>query len=828
MGMCIRGGSAHAQDAVTPPALVQDASAEYPAEAKAAHLEGRVVLRLTIEADGRVSAAEVAESAGHGFDESARAAALQLRFSPAQRGGVAVRVRISYPYEFHLPVEASPPAPPPGPGVESRPPLSQKADSAPTPGGGGVGRGSAPTDVTVRGKSEADRLRESAQAVQVIETEQAKKQTADFGEVMARTQGVSVRREGGLGSGTRFSLNGLTDDQIRFFLDGVPLDLAGYPFGLANVPVNLVERAEVYRGVVPIRFGADALGGAVNLVTEKITPGTHGSASYQVGSFETHRATLALRHLDVESGFFARASGFFDYAKNDYTVDDVASVNQAGQETFIRATRFHDGYRAGGANLETGFMDRPWAKNLRLRVFFSDYSKELQNNIVMTRAYGEPEYGKFTTGATLRYENAFATSAGRISLDVLGGYTYGHTFFVDVGNCIYDWNGSRACPRPTGPGEIDSSRGAIDQVLQEHTGFARMSSGWQFAPGHALRLSLSPTYATRTGDDRRPQSEALPDPLGAKRDLFTMVSGVEYQADLFRRRLENIFFVKSYFQLQRSEDQLVGGARAERDRDTHRFGVGDAVRYRFVEGLYAKASYEWATRLPRPDELYGNGVLVRANLNLQPESSHNVNLGLTVDTPTTPVGALRADINGFLRATDQLIALLNDDKYYTYQNVFGARSLGIEAAAGWTSPGEYLALDGNVTYQDFRNVSSDGAFGTFEGDPIPNRPYLFANASARLQFRHVRRADDELSLTWFTRYVHQFYRGWKSAGDIAYKASVDSQLLHSVALTYLVHGDPMAMSFTGEVQNVTDERAYDFFGVQRPGRAFYFKTTIEF
>src|SRR5262249_14036852 len=140
---------------------------------------------------------------------------------------------------------------------------------------------------------------------------------------MARTQGVSVRREGGLGSGTRFSLNGLTDDQIRFFLDGVPLDLAGYPFGLANVPVNLVERAEIYRGVVPIRFGADALGGAVNLVTEKITPGTHGSASYQVGSFGTHRATLALRHLDAESGFFARASGFFDYAKNDYAVDDV-------------------------------------------------------------------------------------------------------------------------------------------------------------------------------------------------------------------------------------------------------------------------------------------------------------------------------------------------------------------------------------------------------------------------------------------------------------------------------------------------------------------------
>ena len=41
------------------------------------------------------------------------------------------------------------------------------------------------------------------------------------------------------------------------------------PFGIANVPVNLIERVEIYRGVVPIRFGADALGGAVNLVSDQ-------------------------------------------------------------------------------------------------------------------------------------------------------------------------------------------------------------------------------------------------------------------------------------------------------------------------------------------------------------------------------------------------------------------------------------------------------------------------------------------------------------------------------------------------------------------------------
>src|SRR5690606_8019422 len=116
-----------------------------------------------------------------------------------------------------------------------------------------------------------------------------------------------------------------------FFLDGVPLHLAGYPFGLANVPVNLIERIEVYRGVVPMRFGADALGGAVNLVTDEVTAGTRGSASYQLGSFNTHRATVGASHLDDASGLFLGVAGFFDHADNDYTTRDAPMADERGR-----------------------------------------------------------------------------------------------------------------------------------------------------------------------------------------------------------------------------------------------------------------------------------------------------------------------------------------------------------------------------------------------------------------------------------------------------------------------------------------------------------------
>lgn len=150
---------------------------------------------------------------------------------------------------------------------------------------------------------------------------------------------------------------------------------------------------------------------------------------------------------------------------------------------------------------------------------------------------------------------------------------------------------------------------------------------------------------------------------------------------------------------------------------------------------------------PRPDEIFGDGAFVTDNLGLKPEISHNANCGLTAKTPATHAGTFRGEVNGFLRETDQLIVLLGNEQVRSYQNVLGARSLGAEGALGWSAPKDYLALDGNLTYFDLRNTSSEGIFGDFQGDRIPNRPYLFANGSARFQVRSVAAIGDELSLT---------------------------------------------------------------------------------
>lgn len=780
------------QPALHPPEPVEFVAAEYPAGEQDF---ARVVLRLTLDAEGRVTQAEVEQSAGAAFDEAARAASLQSRFTPARLGDVPVAVQILVAHDF------APPAPEPS----ALEPTAHQSDGVPS------------YELTVRAASGAERLRRSAQAVTVIETEQAARQSADMGEVLARSEGVGVSRTGGLGSSTRFSLNGLTDDQVRFLIDGLPLDMAGYPFGLANVPVNLVRRVEIYRGVVPVRFGADALGGAVNLVSDGETRGTHGEASYQVGSFGTHRVTLAGRHLHEPSGLFVRASGFYDRADNDYFID-VDAPNEKGKLSPARVRRFHDAYEAWGAQMETGFVHRPWARRLLLRGFATGFDKDLQHNVVMTVPYGDAEFSRLAAGATLRYEHDLTDS---VSVDLVGGYGYGRTTFLDVGTCVYDWFGQCLRERAR-PGEIAAF--PRDQIQWQHGAYARLNVGWTLNPAHALRLSIAPTLVTRTGDDRIPSAPGTRDPMSAVHDLGTLVTGLEYEADLFDDRVENLLFIKDYVQLARSREDIPGGTVLEHRRDTHRVGVGDALRVRIADGLQAKASYEWAVRLPRPDEAFGDGVLVAANLQLEPETSHNVNLGLSAERDFEPIGSVRGEVNGFLRAADNLIVLLGNDEVFSYQNVYGARSLGVEASAGWTSPGRWVELGGNGTWQDFRNSSSEGAFGGFEGDRIPNRPWLFANAQARVNLDALTPLDDELSVTWTLRYVHEFFRGWESLGKRSSKQIVPSQTLQAAGVTWRLLA-PVDVSLTAEVQNLTDAPTYDFFGAQRPGRAFYLKTT---
>jgi TonB family protein len=76
--------------------------AQYTNEARAARVQGDVVLRVTFTAAGQVVVQGVVRSLGHGLDEEARRVAQQIRFRPATRNGQAVDLTTNITITFQL------------------------------------------------------------------------------------------------------------------------------------------------------------------------------------------------------------------------------------------------------------------------------------------------------------------------------------------------------------------------------------------------------------------------------------------------------------------------------------------------------------------------------------------------------------------------------------------------------------------------------------------------------------------------------------------------------------------------------------------------------
>lgn len=828
------GSSSVPPGGVVPPKLVDVGDLTLSEEARAEARRTPIELELVVGADGAVRDAVIRSGPPGGAAEVVRDAALGFRFEPARRDGRAVAARVLYRYE--------PPAAPAGPSSSAAPagvaptgpaPVSSPAEPPPTsapplvdgaPLPDADAAPAPPEEVIVRGRRPADALRRSANAVVVLEVEDARRHAADLGEVLQRTSSVNVRRQGGLGSAARVSMAGLGGDQLRFFLDGIPLEYAGFPFGVANVPVNVVQRVEVYQGVVPARFGADALGGAVHLVTDEGVRRDRASASYQLGSFETHRVTASAQKYDAASGAFGRVLGFFDTAENDYPVD-VEQVDASGRLVPTTARRFHDGYTAGGGQLSVGLVDQSFADRIVATAFVTAFERDIQHDPAMQVPYGEVTFGKRSAGGHLRYAHALST---HLEIDATAGYGHVATSFVDVGSCRYDWRGGCLVDLAPIRGEINQI--PVDRRVSDHTGYARAELRWFASPDDEIRLALAPTVFRRWGDDREISGERY-DALNATQELDSAVLGLEWERRFLDGRIANIAFGKAYGQLMRSEQLLATGILDRPERVTFEGGGGNALRVLLTDETYLKASYEYATRLPNPEEVFGNGGLVVRNLGLLPERSHNLNLGAFADAHPTRIGELRGSVNLFGRLSDDLIRLVNGGNYLVYENVLTARTWGVLGSFGWEAPRRVAGLAGNVSWQDVRNLSRSGPAAPFEGDRIPNLPYLQGSAEGRLRAFDVLAARDSLELLWTTSFVRRFFLAWESAGDPNLKLTVPDQLTHGLALTYLRQHGPeprsSTLATTLEVQNLTNAKVFDFYGVQRPGRSVFVKIALD-
>ena len=87
---------------VTAPTVIFAPEPQYSRKARAAGLEGRVVLWLVVSADGMPQQIKVQRSLGMGLDEEAVKAVQRWRFQPSTKDGKPVPVMINVEVNFKL------------------------------------------------------------------------------------------------------------------------------------------------------------------------------------------------------------------------------------------------------------------------------------------------------------------------------------------------------------------------------------------------------------------------------------------------------------------------------------------------------------------------------------------------------------------------------------------------------------------------------------------------------------------------------------------------------------------------------------------------------
>jgi len=109
-------------------------------------------------------------------------------------------------------------------------------------------------------------------------------------DILIRTPGISLTRNGGYGEATSLRIRGADSSQSLMVLDGMrlsdPSATAG-GYGFSNLFADDLERIEILRGPQSILWGSDAIGGVVNATTRKPTKALEGRFAVEAGSNDT-------------------------------------------------------------------------------------------------------------------------------------------------------------------------------------------------------------------------------------------------------------------------------------------------------------------------------------------------------------------------------------------------------------------------------------------------------------------------------------------------------------------------------------------------------------
>ena len=547
-------------------------------------------------------------------------------------------------------------------------------------------------EVTAQPISEAERRAPTAfvSEIDVRSRDQALDTTAD---ALSEAAGVQVQHFGGLGAFSTISIRGSSANQVPIYLDGVPLSQAqDQAVNLADLPLDSLERIDVYRGTVPVGFGGGGIGGVVNLVTRppSSTPATELSAGY--GSFETRQVIAS--HTQRLGGFDILGDVTYLGSEGNFTYFDDNGTDQNPTDDG-ETTRINNAFNSVGA--------------------LARVSRDLGDGLV---ADGTQEFFYKAQGVPGPASTQFANP----SLEALRSLTYLRLSksgladgAVETSGTLYGVYNLQRFDDPDGDfgGRRTATNNQTGLVGGSNTGtwftpWWQQAVSWfdelayeQFFPFNEFAAPLPKNGPEQT---RLRLTLALQDELPLWSDRLTVVPSLRY---------EHLLDDFSGVTLGNQPDSAP--TTSNLDLWTPAFGV----QLRLVDWLALRGNVGYFQRAPNFAELFGNSGSVLGNANLKPESGLNGDLGFVASSAAW--GWLdRALLQTALFNTDytDLIAFEQaSPTQFRPFNIGSARVRGIELS-GELAALSHLGLALNYTHQQSKDLSG----GAYDGNQLPLRP----------------------------------------------------------------------------------------------------------
>lgn len=651
--------------------------------------------------------------------------------------------------------------------------------------------------VTVSGKSIAHQKKEQSMPVTVIDMSNLRGTVSSVQDILLKTVGITLRTSGGVGSSSRISVRGLEGKRIGFFIDELPLGEQTDYIDINDIPIDMIDRIEIYKGVVPARFGGSSLGGAINIVIREY-PDKYADLSYGYESYNTHKAQGVFKRNLKQRGLVFGIGGGYTSSDNNYTFD---SPFQEG----LRITRNHDKYRKliiGGS-----FKAKKWwFDEVELEPVFVKTYKEIQGIEYDIR---EAHSQSLMTGLSNKLKKDNFLTEG-LNLDMFNGLVLTKMNFIDKATRRYEWDGS-SYPTPSRYGGEAGYNYPSDSDDKKLTFINKTNLEYILTERHSLNINSVFSMANGTPKDDL-KTLSLGKQVNFDSQMRSWISGLTYDFRTLNDVFLNSLTVRHYMYTMHTQmAPLFVPGKYDVDVSKSDFGVNNAMRYRFLPSLMGKLSAGYEVRIPSETELLGDGIAVIPSPDLLPERNLSANLGLLFDlTGKHPTNA-QIEMNFFYMYLQDMIRYTAGLIGAQYQNFGEMRTLGVEfEAKADVLPSLYLY--GNTTYQDLRDTRAYEPESTVpnptKNKRMPNIPYLMANAGLEFHRENLFGGTGQntrlfADVAFVEEYYYDFEMTQLQKRRIPRSTTIDIGFEHSFLNNKVF--------LSGKVRNITNEKTLSEF-----------------